>query len=145
MVTYGLTEYTVQCQICNTLRRMGLMFFKVPNEQKFKLQNARAYACKMKAEGYLAGVADLVVLLDGGICVFLEVKRPAVKAINKNGREIIKSPAGKQSPAQIDFENKVKLLGFNYFVVKSAAEAFAAIEQVKNAATVQSLKVGGTD
>lgn len=138
-----LNEYTVQCQICNTLRRLNLFFFKITNEQKFKQLNPKAYAAKLKAEGFKSGAPDLAVLLPNGITVWLEVKRPAVMGIGKSGKPIIVQAAGKQSPAQEKFEQDVKLLGHYYFVVKTPQEAFAAIEQVKE--ETSSLKIGGTD
>lgn len=51
------------------------------------------------------GAADLFVFLPKGRAIFLEVKRPMTKS--------------KQKPEQVEFENKVKDLGFEYHVVRS--------------------------
>ena len=138
------SEYTVQTQICQTLRRLNLFFFKIPNEQKFKQKNPLAYAAKLKAEGFRAGAPDLAVLLPNGVTLWLEVKRPAAYGIGKSGKQIIISPAGKQNPAQGEFENESKRLGPFYFVVKSPAEVFKAFEKGMKAAA-GSTKLGGTN
>ena len=59
-------------------------------------------AMKMKATGTLAGVSDLIVLLPNK-CLFIEVK----------------TDKGTQSDKQKEFENTVKSLGFEYYVVRS--------------------------
>lgn len=138
------SEYTVQTQICQTLRRLNLFFFKIPNEQKFKQKNPLAYAAKLKAEGFRPGAPDLAVLLPNGVTLWLEVKRPAAYGIGKSGKQIIISPAGKQNPAQVEFENESKRLGHFYFVVKSPAEVFKALEKGMKAAA-GSTKLGGTN
>jgi hypothetical protein len=56
-----------------------------------------------KAMGLMAGVADLMVLLPGPKCIFIEVK-------NEKGR---------QSPAQKAFEANATALGFVYIVARS--------------------------
>lgn len=53
-----------------------------------------------------AGVADLVVLQPNGRTVYLEVK----------------TPTGKQSEHQKDFQNMVEFLGFQYHVVRSVED-----------------------
>lgn len=59
-------------------------------------------AMKMKATGTLAGVSDLIVLMPNR-CIFIEVK----------------TDVGKQSDKQKEFESTVKLLGFEYYVVRN--------------------------
>lgn len=139
-----MTEHAIQTQICQTLRRLNMFFFKIPNEQKFKQYNPAAYASKMKAEGFRPGAPDLAVLLPNGVTLWLEVKRPAAYGIGKSGKQIIISPAGKQSSAQIEFEREVKLLGHLYYVVHSPAEAFKALEEAKKF-SARSVKIGGTN
>ena len=60
----------------------------------------------LKNTGLLAGVSDLIILLPNAITIFIEVKRPG-----KN-----------QTPEQVKFMNDVRLLGFQYFIVRSLQE-----------------------
>jgi hypothetical protein len=62
-------------------------------------------AMKLKATGLVAGVSDVIVIQPNRI-VFVEVK------LEK----------GKQQQNQIEFENTVKALGFEYYVVRSLEE-----------------------
>jgi hypothetical protein len=64
----------------------------------------------MKAEGVRAGVADLELKVSGGISVYIEMK----------------TKSGRQSKEQKEFEQIVKSLGFNYYVVRNK-ELFKAI------------------
>ena len=56
----------------------------------------------LKREGLLAGVSDLVIVLQNGRVVFAEIKNP-------NG-------TGRQSPSQKDFEKKVTERGHIYVI-----------------------------
>ncbi|WP_428065384.1 VRR-NUC domain-containing protein [Candidatus Proelusimicrobium volucris] len=125
------SEYTVQTQICNTLRALGVTFFKVANEQKFRQKNPAAYFAKLKREGYCPGVADLVVLLNGGRTVFFEVKKPKEYTMGKKGNPVCVSPAGKQSPAQAAWAARVKAMGFDYYIVYSAQQAADIINGIR--------------
>lgn len=136
-----MKESTLQSQICNTLRAMRIEFFKVANEQKFNPRNPAAYFGAMKREGYVPGVADLVILLKGGRTVFLEVKTPKEYGMGKKGKPVVIKPAGKQSPEQIAWAKRVKALGFDYYVVYSAQQAADIITALND----NSLKIGGTD
>jgi hypothetical protein len=71
--------------------------FSVPNEGK----NAREQMYK-KQLGMKSGVSDLIVLLPNR-CVFIECK----------------DEKGKQRETQMEFENTVKNLGFEYYIVRS--------------------------
>ena len=57
----------------------------------------------LKAQGVLAGVADLVILIPYGRCIFIELK----------------SEKGKQSLHQYAFVDVCKKMGFQYKVVNS--------------------------
>jgi hypothetical protein len=65
----------------------------------------KSEAAKLKATGLLAGVSDLIVIQPNRI-IFVELK------LEK----------GKQQKTQIEFERKVKALGFEYYVVRSLEE-----------------------
>ena len=51
----------------------------------------------------MKGIADIIVLTDGGYAVFIEVKRPS----------------GRQSPEQKEFQRKCEEIGCEYYVIKS--------------------------
>jgi len=59
------------------------------------------------------GSADVIVFLKNARTVWVEFKRP------KNS---------KQSPDQVDFENKITKLGFKYYVVRSLDELIDALK-----------------
>ena len=98
------SEARIQMEIVMWFRshhnRTGLMF-AVPNETS----NVKELMAK-KATGLLPGVSDLVVLLEGGRVLFVEVK----------------TLTNKQQPNQIKFQDNCERLGFNYFVVRSLNE-----------------------
>ena len=73
------------------------LIFSVPNEGK----NAKEQMYK-KMLGMKSGVSDLIVVMQGRV-MFLEVK----------------DDTGKQSENQIQFQNDVKALGFEYYLVRS--------------------------
>ena len=61
----------------------GLIYHSIPNEAK----RTPATAAKLKAQGMLPGVADLIIIAPGGRAHYLELK----------------APKGKMSDAQMDF------------------------------------------
>lgn len=75
--------------------------FSVPNEGK----RTKANAAVMKAMGLKSGVADLVVMKPNKI-IFIELK----------------TPSGRQSPKQKEFEKVCETLGFQYKIAKSFFE-----------------------
>lgn len=76
------------------------IIFHVPNQGKNAVEQIRK-----KNIGMLAGVSDLVVVFESKI-LFIEMK----------------DDIGIQSDAQQEFEQKIKLLGFDYHVVRSLEE-----------------------
>lgn len=87
---------------CLKIHNPRCRIFSVPNGG---LRN-RIEAMKLQATGLTAGVSDLIALFPNGLCVFFEAKKDN----------------GKQSDKQIDFENSVNELGFNYHVFRSLDE-----------------------
>jgi hypothetical protein len=57
--------------------------------------------------GSMVGCSDLILLLDGGQAVFMEIK----------------TPIGKMSEGQVRFSKKIINLGFIYVIVTSVVEA----------------------
>lgn len=85
----------------NMCRLEGVLF-AVPNGgSRNKLE-----AYNLKRQGVLAGVSDLILLYGGGRSCFIEVK----------------TPKGKQSTGQKEFQRRVDTLGHQYVVVRSLDE-----------------------
>lgn len=93
---YGESQF--QQAVVRYLRLNNIFVFSVPNGVKLKLTQARIAV----AEGLSRGCSDVIVLLPKGRAVFVEFKNP-------NGK-------GRQSDSQKEFEQKVKELGFEYYV-----------------------------
>lgn len=73
------------------------LIFAVPNGgSRNKIE-----AMILRATGVLSGVSDLIMILPNGRLIFVEVK----------------FQNGKQSESQKDFENRVKKLGFEYWLI----------------------------
>ena len=70
-------------------------------------------AKRLKAEGVLAGVADLTILLPQGRIIYIEMK---VKG-------------NRQTDNQKDFQQKAEALGYKYYVCYSFDEFKAIIEK----------------
>lgn len=79
----------------------NLLIYAVPNGG---MRNA-VVGAKLKAEGALAGVADLVIVTKDRH-IYVEMK----------------TPKGKQQPSQLQFEHRVKALGHSYHVCHSLEE-----------------------
>ena len=77
------------------------LIFSVPNGGSRNLLEAK----KLKQTGAMAGVSDLIVLLPSK-CLFIELK----------------AEKGIQSEVQKIFEERVKNLNFDYFIIRSLEE-----------------------
>lgn len=97
-------EDDLQIAIVRWLRLVapGLTFFHVPNGGKRGIAEAKRF----KAMGVLAGVADLVFILDGGRIAFIELKV---------GRNQLEAP-------QETFRESVQQQGCPYAVCRSLDE-----------------------
>jgi hypothetical protein len=80
------------------------LIFSVPNEGQQHLSGA----------GVLGGVSDLIVMMPNKV-IFFEVK----------------TLIGKQSEKQKDFEKRVNILGFKYYLVRSLDDFQQCITQEK--------------
>lgn len=78
------------------------MIFSIPNGGTRNIREAMT----LKRTGLLAGASDLIVITPKGKLMFVELK------IDK----------GRQSDNQIEFEQRVKKLGFEYHIVRSLEE-----------------------
>jgi len=111
-VVAEMTEHDFQRNIVRTLQMQNIFVFAVPNSQKLlqtKNQFARMkFLSSLKAEGFMAGVADLVVLLPGGKAIFLEIKNP--------------DKPSPQSDTQKKFQADIERLGFEYWLILNWAD-----------------------
>ena len=86
---------------CTKLNSPRHLIFSVPNGA----YTSKAQAMKLKATGLIAGVSDLIIIRPNKI-TFCELK----------------IGTGKQSDKQIDFQNTVTALGFDYVICRSLEE-----------------------
>ena len=124
-----MKESAFQTNVVRMLKFQGFFVFAVPNG------GSRHYkeAAHLKAQGVMAGVADLVICLPKGKVHFVELK-------NLNGK-------GRQSPAQRAFQENVEYLGNQYHLWASWAdvEQFMNDHRKEAKSMEDDLKVGGTD
>lgn len=96
----GKNEFELQKQIIQFLRLNHFFCFAIPNGgSRNKIE-----AFHLKQSGVLAGASDIVILLKGGRCVFVELK---------DGK------TGRQSDTQKVFQKNVESLGFQYLLWRS--------------------------
>ena len=98
----------VACVKWFRLQYPNLVIFAVPNGGSRNLYEAK----NMKESGTLAGVADLVIVGNGGKVLFVEMKA------GKN----------KQEDSQVLFQNKVEKLGHKYIICRSKEQFMKEIE-----------------
>jgi hypothetical protein len=104
-----ISEHTLQCQVIQYLRTKGHYCFSCPNGFWNGIKNKVKKMCyikKLKREGLLNGVADVIILQPNAHTIFLELK------VGRN----------KQSNYQKLFEDNVKELGFEYYVIRNLDE-----------------------
>ncbi len=92
-----------------TLRR--ILHFHVPNASKGPI----AWRAKLKRMGLLAGVPDLVLVLENEI-VFVEIK----------------TETGRLSPAQRWFRDKVQEFGHLWYLVRSVEEMDQVLKTLRS-------------
>lgn len=98
----------VACVKWFRLQYPNLVIFAVPNGGSRNLYEAK----NMKESGTLAGVADLVVVGNGGRVLFVEMKA------GKN----------KQEDSQVLFQNKVEKLGHKYIICRSREQFMKEVD-----------------
>ena len=103
-------EADFQVGVVRFLRMAGHYVFAVPNGGSRNVIEA----ANLKAQGVMAGVSDLILLLPHKV-YFIELKNP-------NGK-------GRQSPAQREFEDNVRAYGNEYLLWDN----WAQVEQFVNA------------
>lgn len=107
-------EHRIQCECIRAFRykypNMNHNLFAVPNGGK----RNKIIAGKMKAEGALAGVSDLI---------FLKSNRHYGALLIE-----VKTPKGRQQQNQKEWERKIIQDGYKYVVIHSAEEMLKEIE-----------------
>ena len=98
----------VACVKWFRLQYPNLVIFAVPNGGSRNLYEAK----NMKESGTLAGVADLVIVGNGGRVLFVEMKA------GKN----------KQEDSQVLFQNKVEKLGHKYIICCSKEQFMKEVD-----------------
>ena len=98
----------VACVKWFRLQYPNLVIFAVPNGGSRNLYEAK----NMKESGTLAGVADLVIVGNGGKVLFIEMKA------GKN----------KQEDSQVLFQNKVEKLGHKYIICRSREQFMKEVD-----------------
>lgn len=104
------TEHDEQKAFCKYLDFVHLTYFAVPNGSN-KSMTARR---KFKAEGLKAGVPDMVILLEGGKTVFIEMKRKRGGTVSKEQKEWLE---------------RLRVLGFDAYICKGAKEAIEVVQK----------------
>jgi len=104
-----MPEHDLQKQVLEIIALKGRCYvFAIPNAAK----RSPAMAARMKAEGLMAGIADLCVMLPGGRAGWLELK----------------TAAGRQSETQKDFEFICDAFDHPYALVRTLDEAIAVLK-----------------
>ena len=98
----------VACVKWFRLQYPNLVIFAVPNGGSRNLYEAK----NMKESGTLAGVADLVIVGNGGRVLFVEMKA------GKN----------KQEDSQVLFQKKVEKLGHKYIICRSREQFMKEVD-----------------
>lgn len=107
-----ISEYEIQCNICWYLNLHKIEYYAVPNGIFFNSKNPWGYMKKLFASGFKKGVSDLVILLEQGKSLYVEIK----------------TPQGKQSPDQIDFQARIENLGHTYLLWRSLDDCMKYFE-----------------
>ena len=103
-------EDKIQAGIVNLLRQNGFLVFSVPNGG----QRSAITGALLKKTGALAGVSDLIIVLEGRV-VFVEIK----------------TPSGRQQDTQKIFQGKVEQLGHRYEIWRDISDCEAFIKSEK--------------
>lgn len=116
-----MIEHEIQKQCVNWFAwqhpSLSRLLFAVPNGG----QRNKIVAAKLKAEGVKAGVSDLLLLYPSSGCHGLCIE--------------MKTPKGKQTKEQAQFETAVKEAGYSYVVCRSLDQFINSITNYINAST----------
>lgn len=116
-----MNEHALQGQVVAYCLRMGIEVFQtdvMSGLQYFSHKDPRRFAFinHHKKMGYNNGQPDLVVMLDKGRTLFIELKRPDTKKLNPKTGNMNKVAGGKQSDDQKAFQVRAVKLGHTYIL-----------------------------
>ena len=103
-------EHQIQCAIVRYFRMNHIVCFAVPNGGQRNLITAK----RLKDEGALSGISDLIIL-EKGSCLFVEVKQPK----------------GRQQDSQQFFEEQVKKYQMKYVIWRDIEDAVNYVKNLK--------------
>lgn len=115
---YDDEEHRIQCECVRAFRykypKLRHNLFAVPNGGR----RDKVTGAKLKAEGALAGVADLILLKSNG----------------KYGALLIemKTPTGRQQESQKEWERLISQDGYKYVICRSVSEFINEVEEYLN-------------
>jgi len=101
-------EHGLQVAIVSYLRINHIFVVAIPNGGR----RDAITGSRLKSEGVVAGAPDLVLILEDGETVWVELK----------------TETGKQSPAQKVFQQELNRLSHNYLIWRSIADAVAFVQ-----------------
>lgn len=96
---HASVEHDLQVSIINLLRAYNIFALAIPNGGR----RDAVTGARLKKEGVVAGAADLVLILDDGETVWVELK----------------TPKGRQSDNQKEFQAKLQNLSHTYLIWRS--------------------------
>jgi hypothetical protein len=96
-----VSESQIQSTLIDYLQRKKHLVIRLNNIPVSQMVSGQRVFRKMP-KGSINGMADLLVITDGGFGVWLEVK----------------APKGKQSPDQKEFQRRVEEKGGEYYLVR---------------------------
>ena len=136
-------ESMTQCRCVRWFRlqypAIGNLLFAVPNGGR----RGKVEACILKAEGVVAGVADMLLLVPSGGWHGLAIE--------------MKTETGRQSPSQREWQQLVEKVGYRYVVCRTIdefinevnkylsngkGENLSGVNQLNSLAQAQNIKAG---
>ena len=101
-------EKDIEKSVLQYLYHAGIFAFKYPTTGRYDTKKNTW----IKTRGTITGVADIIMIMEEGKTVWLEIK----------------SPKGKQTPNQIEFQRKLEVRGHKYLVIRSVQDLIDWLE-----------------
>ena len=104
-------EHSFQVWTVNYLRYNNIFCFAIPNGGR----RDAITGAMLKKEGVMSGVADLILLFNGGVCVFVELK----------------SGKNTQQASQKIFQKNVEDMNFKYLLWRNPQDVVDFVRSIK--------------